>query len=272
MPLLATPGAELYYESSGHASAPALLLIPAGIATLRMWDEQVPDLARDHFVVAYDPRGFGATSHDPAVPFANRHDALAVLDHLGIARATVVGASRGGTIALDVALDAPDRVAGVVTVGSGPSGHPDVPLTDAEQRLVDEIDAIDPTVDAAELVRLETSLWAVGPRRSESALDPRFVRRAHELNAPNIAHAADDGTMLPLEPPAFGRLRDIRSPALVMVGDDDLSEVIAQYDHLVEHLPDVTGIRFPDAAHLPSVERPERFLQALRDWLGERRL
>ena len=78
--------------------------------------------------------------------------------------------------------------------------------------------------------------------------------------------------MLPLEPPAFGRLRDIRSPALVMVGDHDLSEVLAQYDHLVEHLPDVTGIRFPDAAHLPSVERPEQFLQALRDWLGDRGL
>jgi 3-oxoadipate enol-lactonase len=272
MPRLTTPGADLYYESSGPASAPALLLIPAGIATVRMWDEQVPDLARDHLVVAYDPRGFGGTRHDAAVPFANHRDALALLDHLGIARATVVGASRGGRIALDLALDAPERVAGVVTIGSAPSGHPDVPLTDAEQRLVDVIDEIDPKVDAAGLVHLETVLWAVGPGRSESELDPRFVRRAHQLNAPNIAHANDDGTMLPLEPPAFGRLGDIRSPALVMVGEHDLSPVLAQYEHLLAHLPDVTGFRFGDAAHLPSVERPERFLQALRDWLAERGL
>ena len=59
MPHLSVPGAELAYESDGRASAPALLLIPAGIATLRMWDPQVEALAADHLVVRYDPRGFG---------------------------------------------------------------------------------------------------------------------------------------------------------------------------------------------------------------------
>ena len=112
-------------------------------------------------------------------------------------------------------------------------------------------------------------LWAVGPSRSESELDSRFVRRAHELNAPNIAHATDDGTMIPLEPPAYGRLRDIRSPALVMVGDHDLSSTLAHHDHLIAELPDVTGYRFSDAAHLPSVERPDVFVRVLRRWLGE---
>jgi 3-oxoadipate enol-lactonase len=272
MPHLSVPGAELAYETAGHVSAPALLLIPSGITTLRMWDQQVDQLAEQHFVARYDPRGFGATRHDETVPFANRSDALSLLDHLGIERATLIGASRGGTIALDVALEAPDRVAGVVTIGSGPSGFPDAPLTDEEQRRFDEIDAVDPASDPRRLVRLETTLWAAGPLRSEADLDPEFVRRAHELNAPNVAHAADDGTMLPLEPPAYGRLRDIRSPALVMVGEYDISSALAEYDYLVGQLPDVTGYRFGDSAHLPSVERAVEFERVLLEWLGERGL
>ncbi len=223
MPHLSVPGAELAYESDGRASAPALLLIPAGIATLRMWDPQVEALAADHLVVRYDPRGFGATRHDPAVPFSNHADALAVLDHLGVDRATLVGASRGGRLALDVALHAPDRISGVVVIGAEPSGSPELPRSDEEARRFDELDRLDPALDARRLVRLETTLWAAGPLRLEGDLDPAFVRRAHELNEPNIAHATDDGTVVPLEPPAFGRLGDIRSPVLVMVGEHDVS-------------------------------------------------
>ncbi|MFC9559344.1 alpha/beta fold hydrolase [Agromyces sp. NPDC056965] len=267
MPTLTVPGAELHYESAGRASAPALLLIPAGIATLRMWDEQIDALAEDHFVARFDPRGFGGTRHDEAVPFANHADAVAVLDHLGIAEATVIGASRGGRITLDTALAFPDRVRGVVTIGSEPSGYPDLPLTDEEQRRFDEIEAIDPAIDAALLMRLEADVWAVGPTRTEADVDPAFVRRAHELNAPNAAHATDDGTVLRLEPPAYERLGDIRVPALVTVGEYDLSIELAAYDHLLAHLPSATGVRFDGTAHLPSVERPEEFTRALLDWL-----
>lgn len=272
MPSLAVPGAELSYESDGRASAPALLLIPAGIATLRMWDAQVEALAADHLVVRYDPRGFGATRHDPAVPFSNHADALAVLDHLGVERATLVGASRGGRIALDAALAAPDRISGVVAIGAEPSGSPELPRSDEEARRFDELERLDPAIDARRLVRSETTLWATGPLRLERELDPHFVRRAHELNEPNIAHAADDGTVVPLEPPAFGRLGDIRCPVLVMVGEHDVGSTRWHAEHLLEVLPDARGYSFADAAHLPTVERPDEFLRTLLDWLDERDL
>lgn len=271
MPTLSVPGAELCYESAGRAAAPALLLLPAGIATLRMWDAQVDALAEDHFVVRYDPRGYGGTRHDEAVPFANHADAIALLDHLGIAGATLIGASRGGRIALDTALAFPDRVHGVVTIGSEPGGAPDL-LTDEEQRRFDEIEAIDLAQDAARSMRLEAEFWATGPERSAADVDPEFLQRARELNALNVSHAADDGTVVPLEPPAYGRLGDIRSPALVIVGEYDLSPELAAYDHLLAHLPDATGIRLADTAHLPSVERPAEFTRLLLDWLGEREL
>jgi 3-oxoadipate enol-lactonase len=267
MPSLDLPGAVLHYETTGRASAPALLMIPAGIATLRMWDEHAEALAASHLVVRYDPRGFGATRHDAAVPFANHADALALLDHLGVARATVVGASRGGGIAIDVALAAPDRVDGLVLVSARVGGHPDVEPTPDEQRRIDVVDAVDPLTDATRLVALETDLFAIGTGREEQALDAAFLRRAHELNEPNVSHAADDGDILPLDPPAYGRLGELDLPALVMVGDHDLSPFLAQYDTLVASLPDATAVRIADAAHLPSVERPAEFGSIVDEWL-----
>ncbi|MGI9823680.1 alpha/beta fold hydrolase [Agromyces sp. Marseille-Q5079] len=268
MPSLDLPGAALHYETTGRASAPALLLIPAGIATLRMWDEHVEALSDSHLVVRYDPRGFGGTRHDAAVPFANHADALALLDHLGLARATVVGASRGGAIAIDLALASPDRVAGLVAVSARVGGHPDVEPTPDEQRRFDAVDAVDPLVDPVRLVALETALFAVGTGRDEHALDPAFLRRAHDLNAPNVSHAADDGDILPLDPPAYGRLGDLDVPALVMVGDHDLSQFVAQFDTLAASLPHATAVRIADAAHLPSVERAAEFRSVLLEWLG----
>jgi pimeloyl-ACP methyl ester carboxylesterase len=77
-------GASLYVESHGSLSNPAVLLIHAGVATLRMWDTAVPWLAHDHFVIRYDARGFGRTTSDTS-KFSNHEDVLAVLDHFGIA-------------------------------------------------------------------------------------------------------------------------------------------------------------------------------------------
>ena len=271
MPHLAVPGAELAYESAGHASAPAVVLLHSGIATMRMWDPHVPALTAAHLMVRLDARGFGATRHDGA-PFSDRDDVRSVLDHLGIERATIIGAGRGGTTALDLALEFPDRVAGVVTVGSGPSGFPGLPLSDEEHRRIDELDDAFVASDWRRLTRLETTLWAAGSNRVESDLDPRFVARAHEIAAGNVAHAAEAVSPEPLEPPAYGRLGDIRIPALVMVGEYDLGPTRAHYEHLLEALPDATGFSFPDAAHLPNLERPAEFELVLLDWLGERGL
>src|SRR5262249_17368292 len=122
---LALPGARLCWECEG-AGHP-LLLIHGGLGTLRMWDGQVPELARRYRVIRYDTRGFGKTETDD-VEFANRTDALAILDHLGASTAYVMGQSRGGMIALDLALDHPERVNALIHVASGIGGYnPELP-------------------------------------------------------------------------------------------------------------------------------------------------
>ena len=124
MPFLEHDGARIHYEVAGPDDAPAILFLHAGVATSAMWDPQFRDLSRDHRVVRYDLRGFGRTESQD-VPFSNRSDAIAVLDAAGVDRATLVGASRGGTIALDTAVEFPERVNwALVPVALVPVGAP----------------------------------------------------------------------------------------------------------------------------------------------------
>jgi len=268
MPHLDVPGATLYFETDGEASAPALLLIHAGIANLRMWDPQVDALKGGHYVVRFDTRGFGKTRTDD-VEFSDQADAVSILDHLGVERATVIGCSRGGRIAIDLALEHPERVAGLVTIGSAPSGFPDLELTAEEDELFDRMDAAFDAKDWQTLNDLEVRLWSVGPLRREEDLDPAFVATAYELNRANLPHVEEQPTPIPLEPPAYDRVVDIDVPALVMVGDHDLSEHLAQYEYLSTNLPRADSVRFPSSAHIPNVEQPEEFERVLLDWLKQ---
>jgi pimeloyl-ACP methyl ester carboxylesterase len=268
MPTLSVPGADLAYDSLGPVSAPALVLLHSGVATMRMWEPQLQALAAAHRVVRLDARGFGATRHAD-VGYSNRADVRAVMDHLGVPSATLVGAGRGATIALDLALESPERVNGVVTVGGGPSGFAASALTEDEHRRFDELDAAAETGDRHALSRLETTLWAAGSLRVETDLNPDFIAFVHELAAANAGQPVGIGTPEPLDPPAIGRLGELTVPTLVMVGEYDLSPAQAQYLRLLDALPDATGFCFQDAAHLPNLEHAERFTHVLLDWLTE---
>jgi 3-oxoadipate enol-lactonase len=271
MPHIEVPGASLYYETDGHVSKPALLLIHAGIANLRMWDPQLEALAGDHFVIRFDTRGFGQTE-TLNVEFSDRADALAVLDHLGIAKATLIGCSRGGGIAIDLTVENPGRVTGLITVGSGPSGFPDIELTEAEDALFDALDDAFTDKDWHRLAKLEVQLWDFGPLRREQDLDSGFVATAYELNRVNVVHAEEDPTPVPLEPPAFDRVVDITVPTLVTVGEYDVTPALAQYEYLLSTIPNASGCTFRETAHLPSVERPADFNRVLTGWLQEHSL
>jgi 3-oxoadipate enol-lactonase len=266
MPIVAVPGAELSYDTAGDLAHPAVVFIHAGVATRAMWDPQFVELATDHFVVRYDTRGYGE-SPGADEEFADRHDVIAVLDAVGVARATLVGASRGGRIALDATLDAPDRVTGLVTIGTTPGGQVDGEATARELEMVAEMRAASEAGDFEELVRIEVAYWDLGPSRDVDDVEPTFLARAIELNV-GAAHWDFAGLDQPLLPAAVARLHEVVIPALVVVGDHDPTEVRNGYELLLAGLPQAQGYRFPDAAHLPSVEHPARFTKLLREFLA----
>ncbi len=266
MPIVEVPGAQLSYDVAGDPAHPAIVFVHAGVATRAMWDPQFDDLARDHFVVRYDTRGYGESRGDD-IEFADRHDLIAVLDAAGAATATYIGCSRGGRIALDAALDQPARVTGLVTIGSTPGGQGQDGNTERELEMLAEMEAASDAQDVDALVRIEVAYWDLGPSRDVDDVDPEFLQRAIELNV-GAAHWDFAGLDQPLDPPAVSRLHEIRVPALVVVGDLDVTESKLGYELLMGGLPDAEGLRFPDSAHLPSVERAEQFTSDLRAWLG----
>ena len=108
-------GTRLYYQSMGEG-APIVLLHGFSIDH-RMWDGQMAALSAAHRVVRCDLRGFGQ-SPPPTTPYANADDLKALLDHLGIARAVILGLSMGGGVAINFALAYPEATRALVVAGS----------------------------------------------------------------------------------------------------------------------------------------------------------
>jgi pimeloyl-ACP methyl ester carboxylesterase len=122
MPYAQAQGAELYYEVDG-AGDPLLLIMGLG-GTHAAWMLQVPFFRRRFRVITYDPRGLGL-SRDSGEPYTMRtlaSDAIAVLDHLEVDRAHVLGLSLGGMVAQELAITCPERVRKLVLAATTPGG------------------------------------------------------------------------------------------------------------------------------------------------------
>ncbi len=263
------PGGQLYYDVTG--SGPAVLFIHAGVADHRMWDDQVAALAPTYRVIRYDTRGYGQTITTEAVPYSNRQDARAVLDHVGVARAVVVGCSRGGTIALDVTLEYPDRVAALVHVAGGLSGF-ESQSTQAELALDTEMERLWEARDFERLADLEVRFWADGPTQPAGRAPAGVRQRLRAMIVANYANGyyalSPEPTVIPLDPPAVGRLAEVRVPTLAVIGGLDASGAQAAGAYLAAGVQGARKVVFPDAAHLPSMEKPDAFNRLLLDFLA----
>jgi 3-oxoadipate enol-lactonase len=127
--VLPLPGARLMDQESGDG--PAVVLVHGFGLDMRMWDPQAGPLAERFRVVRYDCRGFGASGpFDPGVAYTHAGDLAALLDHLAIGDAVLVGLSFGGRVVLETALAAPARVRRLVLLTRFLAGLP-VPATEA---------------------------------------------------------------------------------------------------------------------------------------------
>ncbi|MER7458894.1 alpha/beta hydrolase [Micromonospora sp. NPDC126480] len=257
-------GARLAYDDRGTGTP--VVLLHAGIADRRMWREQVDALAARHRVIALDLRGYGE-SELPPTPFANHQDVVGLLDALGLDRAALVGCSFGGAVAVDTALAHPDRVTALALLGSAVSGHEwSDEFHDLWDMLIGDVDPDDLDANAAAEVRF----WVVGPARRPEDVDPALIAFAHELDrralAAEQALSAVDG--VDLDPPAIGRLGELRMPVLVTAGAADVPDINRLADRIAAEAPRAIRLPdIPDAAHLLPLERPAEVNAALLDFL-----
>ena len=257
-------GARLAYEIAG-AGHP-LVLLHAGVADRRLWDDQFAASAARLRVVRYDLRGFGGSTLPPA-PFAPHEDLLGLLDALGLARAHLVGLSLGGTTALDATLAAPARAAGLVLTCASPSGAPASDDLKAGWRAVDERFEAG---DVAGAIELELRMWVDGPGRAPGAADPAVRERVRVMEEALFARAAVEPSppARELDPPALARLGEVRAPTLVIVGDRDYPEKIAHARRLAAEIPQARLEIVPGVAHMVNLEAPATFNRLVLDFLG----
>lgn len=247
-------GAQMYYEVVG--SGPAVVFVHAGIADNRMWDDQVAAFARRFQVVRYDLRGYGQTA-PVAGEYMHHEELRALLDHLGIARAALVGCSKGGGMCIDFALAYPERVTALVTVGSAPQGYE---FSAEQPAFWDEAVAAWKAGDLERTAEYEVRLWVDGLSRTPDQVDAAIRDKVREMDLIALRNEQLGlGAELRLEPAAIGRLSEIQAPTLAIVGDLDEPDLVAAADFMASAIPGAQRYVMHGAAHLPNMERPEEF-------------
>jgi len=248
-------------------SGPAVLLVHEGIADRRMWRHQLPALEGAHTVVTVDLRGFGETPHASG-PFSNVEDLRELLDELGIDRATVVGGSHGGRVALELALSHPERVSRLVLC---PPALPDWKWSETVRAAWQAGGEAYEAGDLDRATEVDVELWVDGPGRGPEEVDPEvrdlvrtMQRHALELPEPD----PPPGPEAKLDPPASRRLGEIRVPTLIVVGDKDVEDFQQIADRLAAEIPGATKAVIRDAAHVVALERPEEFNRILLEFLA----
>jgi 3-oxoadipate enol-lactonase len=155
---------QLYHQQAG--AGPAVVLLHAGICDSRMWDPQWVTFPPTHQTIRYDQRGYGRSPLPPG-SWSDARDLIGLLEGLGIQRAALVGVSRGGRIALELAVARPDLVAALVLVGAGLPGHA-----------------------WSESERLQAPVWEVLEDRIQ-LLVPDLAGRLGQVRAPTLVLAGE---------------------------------------------------------------------------------
>ncbi len=261
-------GGRLYYEVTG-AGYP-LLLVHADVSDNSMWDEQVNAFAEQYRVVRFDKRGFGKTTSEDG-PFSYRQDMAALLAHLGIEKAAILGLSNGGTQVVDFTLEHPELVDALIVVAGAASGDEQSfsNPTETETALFSQYETLEEQKDYEGLVKLGVHVWCDGPNQPEGRAAASVRERIAETLRNNYRLHQEKLEPQPLEPPAAGRLSEIHVPTLVIVGDFDESGTVAAANTLAKGIPGAQHAVFQGVAHMVNMEQPERFNTLVLDFLAQ---
>jgi pimeloyl-ACP methyl ester carboxylesterase len=256
-------GGRLFFEVAGGGTP--VVLIHSGITDSRSWDPQLAAFAARHRVLRYDLRGMGRSDLGHG-PYSNVDDLVKLMDTVGLERAALVGVSMGGALALDVALEHPVRVSALVLVGADISGRK---WPDAFRAQVRDIDALFERGLIDQAVERELEIWLYGKGRTAADVDPTVREAVREMNRNIAERFPADARPQPIDPPASGRLADVRVPTLVIVGDLDVDHVHERARELQNGIAGARSAVMHGVAHVPNMEHPEEFNRLVLDFFGE---
>ena len=264
----AKDGVEIYYEVSGQGTP--FLFLSETACDGAVWNlYQVPEFARDHRVVILDYRGTGL-SGKPSTKYSTEmfaEDAVTVLDHLGLNGAIVCGHSMGGRVAQLLALNYPGKVSKLILASSGAAhpGEKGIPLRIAKEMV---------EWGYEKYVREHTIVvgWTEIYARNHINLIEKYlqVRMANlcpvEFYFRHVLARQEHDTS--------DRLKNIKVPTLIFVGDDD-HFVVSDMSHrsgadiLANGIPNSKLVVLPGERHSYFYTEPEKVHRMMREFLSD---
>ncbi len=269
MPLFGAPGERIGYELYPHPDgAPPLLLIHGFTASKASFEVNLNGL-REHFtVITAELLGHG-DSDAPADPVFYRPDRavrriLQLLDHLGYQRVLLCGHSLGGALALRIALEAQEWIAGLVVINSS-SAAGDPAWRDAAHPRMLEMGAR-LREEGTEFMKT-TRLYPAHSKRLDPLSRELLTRDFDRLKPEGLAGTAES---LVVDVNVWERHPVLAVPMLLVVGERD-ADFAPNADAFIERFPpDLTRVvRLPHAGHAANIEQPQEFEQALVDFARE---
>ncbi|QIG79184.1 alpha/beta fold hydrolase [Stakelama tenebrarum] len=283
-------GVSLDVAVEGDPANPPVILLHGFPESHRTWRDIIPDLARDHHVIAPDQRGYARSSKPEGVakyaPQEILADLIALADHFGIGKFTLVGHDWGGAIAWMAAILRPDRVERLVILNAP---HPVVfqqtLITDKDQRAASQYmrafrsEGFENAIDARGMLSFFERNFAAHipvpiPEEEKAIYLDQWTQpgalsamlnwyRASSIEVPPVEAEIDKPTFpIPELPP-------IAMPTLVVWGMKDPALLPCQLDGLEAHVRDLTIVRVAEAGHFIPWERPDAVIAALRGWFAE---
>jgi len=255
-------GTRLYYEVAGTGDP--VVLVHGGLADRRLWDDQFEVFAESHRTIRYDVRGFGKSNLPvEGEPYTHHDDLAALMRHLGVEKAHVVGQSMGSGIAVDFALMHPEMTSSLVSVGPWVNGYesPAVPKRS---------DVFAVLASALEEGGVDAVIDLMYDDASVAHMDSTTVNRLKALSREySWWHLTHIDPWTDIDAVAEERLRQIGVPTLVLTAeyDSDACKEIAGF--MEQSIEGATKVVIQGAGHNMNMDKPEEFNRIVLDFIGK---
>ncbi len=263
-------GVKLYYEETG--SGTPVIFVHEFAGDQRSWEPQVRYFGRRYRAIAYNARGYPPSDVPEAISFYSQNraadDSAAVLDHLGIDRAHVVGLSMGGFATLHFGFRHPARALSLTVAGCGYGAEPS-----QREQFRAEAETIAAFIKSQGMAAFADK-YAYGPTRVQlENKDPRGFAEFKRLLAGHSATGSAN-TMLGCqrERPSLYNLVDqmkaLTVPTLVLMGDEDWP-CLTPGILMKQNIPSAALAVMPNCGHGINVEEPDEFNSIVSDFLAQ---
>ena len=250
----------IHYSDDGPREAPALVFSNSLGTDFRIWDAVADRLGLKFRLVRYDKRGHGLSDAPPAPYAISDHvgDLVALLDHLNVSKATIIGLSVGGMIAQGIAAERPDLVRALVLCDTAHKiGTEDLWNARIDAIRAHGIAAISPQI-------LER--WFSAEYRDDENVEFAAYRNMLE-RTPAEGYV---GTAAAIRDADFTQsTAQLKLPVLCVVGDEDGATTPDLVRELAGLIEDAKFEIIPRAGHLPCIEQPLRLAGLIGDFLVE---